>query len=133
MLNRALPSAFICVLLIFATLPFHSTAQEDAEVRALYNKTEHQIPMRDGVKLFTAIYTPKDQSQKYPIMLNRTPYSVAPYGRNAYRTTLGPSDHFQREKFIFVYQDVRGRLMSEGEFVDVRPHKPKKSSPKDFD
>jgi putative CocE/NonD family hydrolase len=89
--------------------------------------------MRDGVKLFTAIYTPRDTSQNYPIMLYRTPYSVAPYGPNAYRAALGPSDHFQREKFIFVYQDVRGRLMSEGEFVDVRPHKAKKSGAKDID
>jgi putative CocE/NonD family hydrolase len=91
------------------------------------------IPMRDGVKLFTAIYTPKDQSQQYPIMLYRTPYSVAPYGLNEYRTTLGPSNLFQQEKFIFVYQDVRGKLMSEGEFVDVRPHNPKKTSSKDID
>jgi putative CocE/NonD family hydrolase len=91
------------------------------------------IPMRDGVKLFTAIYTPKDQSQQYPIMLYRTPYSVAPYGLNEYRTTLGPSNLFQQEKFIFVYQDVRGKLMSEGEFVDVRPHNPKKTGSKDID
>jgi putative CocE/NonD family hydrolase len=89
--------------------------------------------MRDGVKLFTAIYTPKDQSQQYPIMLYRTPYSVAPYGLNEYRTTLGPSNLFQQEKFIFVYQDVRGKLMSEGEFVDVRPHNPKKTGSKDID
>jgi putative CocE/NonD family hydrolase len=91
------------------------------------------IPMRDGVKLFTAIYTPKDQLQQYPIMLYRTPYSVAPYGLNEYRTTLGPSNLFQQEKFIFVYQDVRGKLMSEGEFVDVRPHNPKKTGSKDID
>jgi putative CocE/NonD family hydrolase len=91
------------------------------------------IPMRDGVKLFTAIYTPKDQSQQYPIMLYRTPYSVAPYGLNEYRTTLGPSNLFQQEKFIFVYQDVRGKLMSEGEFVEVRPHNPKKTGSKDID
>jgi putative CocE/NonD family hydrolase len=91
------------------------------------------IPMRDGVKLFTAIYTPKDQLQQYPIMLYRTPYSVAPYGLNEYRTTLGPSNLFQQEKFIFVYQDVRGKLMSEGEFVEVRPHNPKKTGSKDID
>jgi putative CocE/NonD family hydrolase len=89
--------------------------------------------MRDGVKLFTAIYTPKDQLQQYPIMLYRTPYSVAPYGLNEYRTTLGPSNLFQQEKFIFVYQDVRGKLMSEGEFVEVRPHNPKKTGSKDID
>lgn len=89
--------------------------------------------MRDGVKLFTAIYTPKDQAQSYPIILNRTPYSVSPYGPDAYRDALGPSDHFQKEKFIFVYQDVRGKFMSEGEWVEVRPYKPKKSGPKDID
>jgi len=89
--------------------------------------------MRDGVKLFTAIYAPKDQSQKYPIMLNRTPYSVSPYGADAYKDALGPSENFQKEKFIFVYQDVRGKFMSEGEWVEVRPYKPKKNGPKDID
>ena len=133
-MKSVLTSVLICVLLASATLTPHSTAQaDDADVKALYTKTEQQITMRDGVKLFTAIYTPRDTSQPYPIMLNRTPYSVAPYGPNAYRGALGPSDHFQREKFIFVYQDVRGRLMSEGEFVDVRPHKPKKTGAKDID
>ena len=126
-------SILICVLLLLA-IPFHSTAQsDDAEVKALYAKTEQQITMRDGVKLFTAIYAPKDQSQKYPIMLTRTPYSVAPYGPNAYRAALGPSRLFQQERYIFVYQDVRGKLMSEGEFVDMRPHRPRKNSPKDID
>jgi uncharacterized protein len=126
--------ALICVPLVLATLTFQPTALTDEnDVKAFYSKTEQQIPMRDGVKLFTAIYTPKDQSQKYPIMLTRTPYSVAPYGPNNYRVALGPSNHLQQEKFIFVYQDVRGTLMSEGEFVDVRPHKPKKSGPKDID
>jgi uncharacterized protein len=118
--------------LALATLTFQAQS-DDSDVKALYTKTEQLITMRDGVKLFTAIYTPKDQSLRYPIMLNRTPYSVAPYGPNAYRTALGPSSHFQQEKFIFVYQDVRGRLMSEGEFVDVRPHKPQKTSAKDID
>ena len=127
-------SVLILLPLALATLTFQLTAQsDDAEVKAHYTKTEQQITMRDGVKLFTTIYTPKDQSHRYPIMLYRTPYSVAPYGPDAYRTSLGPSSLFQQEKYIFVYQDVRGRLMSEGEFVDVRPHKPKKSGPKDID
>ena len=123
-------SAVICVLLL---LTASNAQRDDADVKAYYTKTEQQITMRDGAKLFTAIYTPKDTSQKYPIMLNRTPYSVAPYGSNAYRAALGPSDHFQKEKFIFVYQDVRGRLMSEGQFVDMRPHIAKKSGSKDID
>ena len=103
------------------------------DVKTFYTKTEQQIPMRDGVKLFTSIYAPKDQSQEYPIMLNRTPYSVSPYGANAYKDALGPSENFQKEKFIFVYQDVRGKFMSEGEWVEVRPYKPRKNGPKDID
>jgi putative CocE/NonD family hydrolase len=90
-------------------------------VKAHYTKYEYRIPMRDGKKLFTAVYVPKDDSQKYPIMLTRTPYNVGPYGADRYKSDLGPSDHFGREGYIFAYQDVRGRWMSEGEFVNVRP------------
>jgi putative CocE/NonD family hydrolase len=134
MRNRVFRSVFICVCLVLTTFALQPTALSDEnDVKAFYTKTEQQITMRDGVKLFTAIYTPKDQSQKYPIMLTRTPYSVSPYGPNAYRAALGPSSFFQQEKFIFVYQDVRGKLMSEGEFVDVRPYQPKKAGPKDID
>ena len=110
------------------------TAQRGvSDVRANYTKQEHEVPMRDGVKLFTSIYIPKEASRTYPILLNRTPYSVAPYGAAAYRTSLGPSDLFMRDGYIFVYQDVRGRMMSEGEFVDVRPYQPVKEGPKDID
>jgi putative CocE/NonD family hydrolase len=91
------------------------------------------IPMRDGVRLFTSIYIPKDTTERYPIMLNRTPYSVAPYGPDAYRALVGPSEHFAREKFIFVYQDVRGKFMSEGTFEFMRPHKPLKRNNQDTD
>jgi uncharacterized protein len=79
--------------------------------------------MRDGVKLFTSVYTPKDNSIQFPILLTRTPYGTGPYEANAYPEQLGPSREFAPDKFIFVYQDVRGRYMSEGEFVDVRPVK----------
>jgi hypothetical protein len=91
------------------------------------------IPMRDGVKLFSSVYVPKDTSQTYPFLLTRTPYSVAPYGSDQYRAALGPSPGFDREGFIFVFQDARGRYMSEGEFQQVRPHIPDKRSPKDVD
>ena len=101
-------------------------------IRANYHKHEYQIPARDGVKLFTAVYEPKDSSQSYPIMLCRTPYSVGPYGEG-YKETLGPSELFPREGFIFVYQDVRGRYMAEGEFVNMRPHIDHKNSPSDID
>nr|MDQ3042257.1 CocE/NonD family hydrolase [Acidobacteriota bacterium] len=91
-------------------------------IKENYAKREVSIPMRDGVKLFTAIYEPKARTEKYPILLNRTPYSISPYGADKFKTSLGPSDLYAREGYIFVYQDVRGRMMSEGEFVDVRPH-----------
>lgn len=98
-----------------------------------YVKREYKIPMRDGVKLFTAVYIPKDSVEKYPILLLRTPYSLNPYGEDKYRSTLGPSMHFAREKYIFVYQDVRGRFMSEGIFKNMRPHIDKKISITDID
>jgi hypothetical protein len=66
-------------------------------------------------------------------MLNRTPYSVAPYGVGSYKDALGPSPLFAKEGYIFVYQDVRGRYMSEGQFVDVRPYKERKSGSSDVD
>jgi uncharacterized protein len=118
-LRFALYSALVASVFVGSSL---AHAQTEAEVKANYIKSEHQIPMRDGVKLFTSIYTPKDKSGIYPIMLNRTPYSVSPYGLEEYKTNLGPSQLFQQEKYIFVYQDVRGKFMSEGEFVNVRPH-----------
>ncbi|HMG72583.1 MAG TPA: CocE/NonD family hydrolase [Pyrinomonadaceae bacterium] len=95
-------------------------------IKSHYTKREVMIPMRDGVKLFASIYEPKDTKQKYPIMFDRTCYSVAPYGLDKFRTSLGPDDLFAREGYIFVYEDVRGRYMSEGEFEDVRPYTPNK-------
>ncbi len=124
---------FLIVSLVCVTVVPATQAQSEAKVRANYNKLERMIPMRDGIKLFTSIYTPKDTSQQYPIMLFRTPYSVSPYGSDRYRESLGPSPLFQDERYIFVYQDVRGKLMSEGEYENVRPHKPTKSGPKDID
>ena len=100
-------------------------------VKARYTKYEYRIPMRDGVKLFTSVYVPKEPGS-YPILLDRTPYSVAPYGTETYKEAIGPSDLFQKEGYIFVYQDVRGRYKSDGEFVNVRPYLPKKG-PKDVD
>jgi uncharacterized protein len=101
-------------------------------IKTNYTKREVLIPVRDGVKLFTAIYEPKDKSQKYPILLNRTPYTVSPYGADQFRTSLGPNELFAKEGYIFVYQDVRGRWMSEGTFEDVRPDIDNKTS-KDID
>jgi uncharacterized protein len=107
-----------------------------AAVRESFTKFEYRIPARDGIRLFTSVYVPKDvfsDGASYPIMLQRTPYSVGPYGIDQYRSSLGPSEFFQRDKFIFVYQDVRGRYMSEGDYTFNRPHKPVKNGPADTD
>ena len=112
-----------------------AAASGAAFVRENYSKYEYRTAMRDGVKLFTSVYVPKDviaEGKTYPILIQRTPYNVAPYGVDKYRASVGPSDLFAREKFIFAYQDVRGRFMSEGDFTIIRPHKPLKG-PKDTD
>lgn len=101
-------------------------------LREHYTKREVYIPMRDGVRLFTAIYTPKDLTKTYPILMRRTPYSCAPYGVDAFPARMQNS-HLLRSGYIFVIQDVRGRYMSEGEFVDVRPFQPDKKSNTDVD
>jgi putative CocE/NonD family hydrolase len=111
----------VVVLLPFLLLPGRVAAQGLEEVKAHYTKYEHRIPMRDGKRLFTAVYVPKDQTQTYPILLTRTPYSVKPYGADQYRDNLGPSPLFAKAGYIFAYQDVRGCWMSEGEFVNMRP------------
>jgi putative CocE/NonD family hydrolase len=89
--------------------------------------------MRDGVKQFTSIYAPKDTSVTYPILLTRTPYSMEPYGPGAYPRSLGPSPAFAQEGYIFVYQDVRGRYMSEGDFKWMTPYITKKTGANDVD
>jgi putative CocE/NonD family hydrolase len=121
------------LVFLFAALPGVATAQGLEAVKANYTKYEYRIPMRDGKKLFTAVYVPKDTSQKYPILMTRTPYSVGPYGIDRYRDHLGPSDFFARSGYVFAYQDVRGRWMSEGTFVNMRPHNPDKKGPQDID
>jgi putative CocE/NonD family hydrolase len=119
------------VLLVSSTYLF-AQQTDSAYVREHYTKLERSIPMRDGIKLFTVLYIPKTNG-KYPFMINRTPYTVAPYGADQYRISLGPSSLFLKEGFIFVYQDVRGKWMSEGKFVDVRPHNDNKKGKKDID
>jgi putative CocE/NonD family hydrolase len=110
-----------------------ASAQGREYVVEHYAKSEHTIAMRDGVKLFTSIYAPRDTSKTWPILLKRTPYTVAPYGPDAYPDSLGPSEACAREGFIFAYQDVRGRAMSEGEFENVRPVLRSRTSNQDID
>jgi predicted acyl esterase len=104
----------------------------DFDVKSHYAKTEYQIGMRGLVKLYTAIYAPRGATGSLPILLTRTPYGSVPYGSNEYPKNLGPLG-FPEEKFIFAFQDVRGRFMSEGEFVDVRPVKEALDGPQDTD
>lgn len=118
---------------LLAMLPCHALAQGLEYVKANYTKYEYRIPMRDGKRLFTAVYVPKDQSHSWPILMARTPYSVAPYGVDQYRSDLGPSPLAGKDGYIFVYQDVRGRWMSEGEFVNLRPHRPGKQGAAEID
>src|SRR5689334_14165616 len=132
MRHRFLPMFRTALVVASAALlatgaPSRSNAQESisdsAFVRQNYTKHEYRIAMRDGVRLFTIVYVPNDASptNRYPMVMQRTCYAVGPYGPDAYATRLGPNRFLMHEKYIFVYQDVRGRYMSEGTFENVRP------------
>ena len=111
-------------------------AQPDSvelRLRQIYDKREVMIPMRDGVRLFTAIYEPKDRSRKHPILMMRTPYSCEPYGDQFNRDLRSASNLYVKNNYILVYQDVRGRYKSEGEFVQVRPLNPEAKTGKGID
>ena len=119
------------ILTLFAFFCVWYLSAQDTFVKDNFTKKEVYVTMRDGVKLFTSIYIPKDISakNKYPILMQRTCYSVAPYGEDQFKKNLGPNKFLQNEKYIFVYQDVRGRYMSEGTFTNMTPqvdHKTKK-------
>ncbi len=113
--------------------PDNQAGRHYAYVLEHYNKKEYLVPMRDGVKLFTQVYSPVDRSRTYPILFRRTPYGIPPYGENIYRPSLGPSWLFAEEGYIFVFQDCRGQFKSEGEFVVMRPHNPAKKNAQDTD
>jgi putative CocE/NonD family hydrolase len=120
----------ICHILLLTQMAADAqqAANDPAFVKNNYDKRETYIPMRDGKKLYTVIYTPKDVSHPYPFLMMRTPYSAGPYGDSVYRTSLGPNRELQREKYIFVYQDVRGRYLSEGSFEEMTPAREGKSN-----
>ncbi|ADB36378.1 X-Pro dipeptidyl-peptidase domain protein [Spirosoma linguale DSM 74] len=115
------------LLSIAFILPAHGQQTTTGNfVRDNYQKFEYKIPMRDGTKLHTSVYVPKDASAttKYPFLMQRTCYSVAPYGADAYPAQVGPSGTLMHQKFIFVYQDVRGRWASEGTWTNMTPNLP---------
>jgi len=110
-------------LVLFATISFNLHAQkaDSLYVSSHYNKAEYFIEMRDGVQLYTIVYTPKDNSKKYPMLMNRTCYNIS--GNKNYKLRT-PSPYLIREGYVLVYQDVRGRYMSGGTFDNMRPNIP---------
>lgn len=116
-MNKILTLLFACCVYTY------NYAQEinEAYIKEHYDKTETYITMRDGTRLFTSIYTPKDEREEYPILLNRTPYTVAPYGKDKSKPYLGNFPEMSKAGYIFVYQDVRGKWMSEGTYENIRP------------
>ncbi|MCC6232188.1 MAG: CocE/NonD family hydrolase, partial [Verrucomicrobiales bacterium] len=124
------------LLALAARLHPVSAAEPEADAAWLaehYTKFEHRIAMRDGVRLYTQIFVPKDESQAWPILLTRTPYSLRPYGVNEFLDPRGSFEQFARDRFILVRQDVRGRHGSEGEWVEMRPYRTNKKGPADTD
>ncbi len=109
---------------ITSTLIF---AQEVNFVKENYSKSEQMVEMRDGIKLFTVIYSPKDTSKEYPILFQRTPYSCQPYGEDQFKSKIGPNEFLMKEGNIIVYQDVRGRWGSEGVYDNMRAYIPNKT------
>lgn len=137
LLTKLILLGFLFVSGAVAQLERQSVAQEVAPTETViqqrYVKQEFMVPMRDGTKLYTAVFTPRDQSKTYPILMKRTPYSCAPYGPTALPKALGPSNFFPEAGYIFVNQDVRGRFLSEGNFQQVTPHITDKRSSEDVD
>ena len=115
------------ILSFLMLLSFWCSAQDTTyNVADHYTKTEVDIPMRDGIKLHTTIYSPKDTSKKYPMLMQRTPYSSRPYGKDKLRSKIGPNEFLMKEGNIIIYQDVRGRWMSEGVYDNMRAYIPNK-------
>lgn len=125
----------LSIVLLLALVGISPLWAQTSYVKEQYQKYEFQIPMRDGVKLFTHVYVPKDASAAnvYPMLMQRTCYSVAPYGLTNYPASLGPSKFLMKDKYIFVYQDVRGRYKSEGTWTNMTPHIDNKSNPTQID
>ena len=131
MQKTAVPLFFRCLVAVSTLIILASTvrAQDNDYVKTHYIKKDVRIPMRDGVKLYTVIYIPKDSTENYPILMERTPYSAGPYGEDKYARRIGPNTSLMKEKYIFVYQDVRGRYMSEGNFREMTPNDPTHKTP----
>ncbi len=115
------------LVLVFVFAFAKAYSQETFSIPDNYTKKEVQIEMRDGIKLHTSIYSPKDTSKAYPIIMKRTPYSARPYGEDQFPTRLAPNMTMTQEGYIVVIQDVRGRWMSEGKYDNMRAYIPNKT------
>lgn len=131
-LSKAILVLFL-ITVLFSCKKITPEEKENTYVKDNYTKTETTITMRDGIKLFTTVYSPKDTSKKYPILLQRTPYSVRPYGADKFKNRIAPNKHLMEEGNIVVYQDVRGRWMSEGTYDNMRAYIPNKKDSTDID
>ena len=116
-----------------AALATGSQKSDELKPSDRFVKSEYRIRMRDGTHLYTVVYSPKDTTKKYPLLISRTPYSAGPYGAEKFRDSVGPSKRFESAGYIVVYQDVRGKSMSEGKFVEVRPFLADDAKPGDTD
>ncbi|MFN8574512.1 MAG: CocE/NonD family hydrolase [Gemmatimonadaceae bacterium] len=132
------PRALLAIQILtalFIALPLVAQERDGEFIKANYTKHIYDVAMRDGVKLHTIVYVPNDAApgRTYPMVMQRTCYSIAPYGANEYPDALGPNRFMMRDKYIMVYQDVRGRFMSEGKWMNVRPIIDNASGPSQVD
>ncbi len=123
----------LAIIVIFIAASSYSYSQSPGILKQKYDKQEVYITMRDGVRLFTSIYTPKNTSVAHPILMNRTPYNIEPGGPDSFNYFMQLYNRYTADDYIMVFQDVRGRYMSEGEFEDIRPVIPLRKSNKDTD
>jgi len=121
-------AAYAALVIVSAAAPcgitFAQTPATPADPAAAFEKTEVMVPMRDGVKLHTTIYAPKNATGNLPILLTRTPYGIAAAG-GSFATSYA---ELAEEGFIFAFQDIRGRFGSEGQFVMLRPPRDKRDT-----
>jgi uncharacterized protein len=127
--KMAILVTLIGALALSVASPQH--APTDSDLHEVFTKQDAMIPMRDGVRLHTEIYVPKNSMQSLPFLLTRTPYGLNDdekgfaRGFNAYKELIP-------DGYIFVFQDIRGRYQSGGQFVMLRPPRDKKD-PKAID
>jgi putative CocE/NonD family hydrolase len=131
--SLVLPVLAVVLAWLLQEAPAGAPDNLPAYIRRNYVRQDFRIPMRDGTRLYTVVYAPRDASQRYPILMRRTPYGVGPYEAGRLPGSLGPNRHFAREGYIFVEQDVRGCYMSEGKFEDMRPQLSQRGGKKDID